>query len=160
MLVELGDAVPQIGEHRLADVLGREQVEGLAVHVCPGHQGAPRPVAAGDRIGDDRIGDPYSRSSGGHHGEHFVFGGRFHRRAGRGVLGVVDQEPAGETDQTATSMTAMVAVSPHRPRRHRHDSSPPATVTTAVVAASHAAGGMVTATIPSRPVNSRCQVAG
>ena len=59
----------------------------------------------------------------------------------------------GRKPPTITSTAAAIPVSHHNPRRQRRDSSVPATVTTAVIPASHATGGTVTATIPFRPVN-------
>ena len=102
MLVKARHAVPQIGERGVAYLFWCDQVEALAAHVDPGHQGPRRPWPSGDGVGDDGFGDPASRSGRRHHGQHLVLGCRFHRPPGPVDLGIADQQPAAQPGQPVT----------------------------------------------------------
>ena len=112
MLVKAGHAVPQIRERRLANFLWGDQVQALAAHVDPGHQGPRRSGPTGDGVGDDGFGDAAPRSGRRHHGQHLVLGRRLHRGAGPVDLGIADQQPAGQTHQPVT-VAIIVRINPH-----------------------------------------------
>ena len=80
------DVVPQIGERRVRNLLGREKIQTTTADIDPGDERTAASAAGSYRIGDDGFGNPGTGAPGRHHRQHLVFRHRLHVRSGAIVL--------------------------------------------------------------------------